>query len=161
MQRVLNKNQNAYVALEALVPPNGAQEINHEQAFQMKVTYLVTQNTAKNMREFSILQIEDSPPNGVNDKNVWAKFKGVAAEKIADRGQDRVAGTRDWSTLEKRMDRTASASIIAGTKTLYVMGIVQWTNPSGADGHLDVCLWLQKPKTKIITPTSAWHNCSF
>lgn len=162
VRRKVNENTNASVAITALVPRNGVQEVSSEQKMQFNIAYFVKQNTAKNMRQVTLLRVENVPPNPVYDKKVWADFKGFSAQAIGEKGQDRVADTYDWKTLEIKLSRNEAAGLMAGTKTLYVLGLVEWNNLSGTDGHFDACLSLQKPETKILTPqTASWHICLF
>lgn len=160
VQRKLNQDTSASVSVISRVPLNDAQEISSEQPIKFNIAYGITQNTAKNLRQFTILKLENSRPDSTHDKSVWARFRGLSTQGISETGQDKMFGTYVWKTLEINLSKSEAKDIKAGTKTLYILGLVLWNNPSGTDGHLNVCMWLQKPKTKILTPATVWHDCS-
>ena len=161
VQKKVSQNQNASVTLIRLVPLNDAQEIGSEDPVSFNVAYGVLANTAKSLRHADRLYLEDNPPNGTKDKEVWKKFKSLALEKMGDKGQDYAVGNYSWSTVEGRLTDKQAKAVLHGTQTIYFLGLVQWNNPSGTEGHLDACLYLQKPTSKLLTPmNTVWHECT-
>jgi hypothetical protein len=157
VQRKLNTDTNATIIPTNFLPPRGAQVIE-EGLFQWNVGFVVTQNTARNIHFYAKLQLEDGP--GLNDKAIWNKFKPIAIQRMGEHGPDGTLGAGPWDTPNLLLKKKDAEAIMGGTKTIYALAFVQWTNPSGSDGHYQFCLWLQKPNGKILTAqNSAWHSC--
>jgi hypothetical protein len=157
VSRKINTDTNASVNPANFVPLRGAQAIE-EGLFQWNIGFIVTQNTAGNMRYFADLQIENG--QGINDKKIWRKFKSVAIERMGEHGPDATIGSAPWDTLSLQLKKKDADAVMAGSRTIYALAFVQWTNPSGNDGHYPLCLWLQKPSGKILTIQNAvWHSC--
>jgi hypothetical protein len=158
MSQKINTDTNASVGPVDFVPLRGAQSIE-EGLFQWDMGFVVTQNTARNMRARGKLQVEYG--QGVNDKKIWSKFKGVAIKEMGEHGPDVGIGSAPWGTLNLQLSKRDADAVMAGSKTIYVLALAEWTNPSGSDGHFPLCLWLQKPSGKILTAQNVvWHVCS-
>lgn len=157
----IKKNQNAAVTLAnvpTLAPPFVG--LVRDSKLQINVGYQITSNTAKNFRVYSALWLENSPPNGHEDKEVFTRFKVEAMKYIPDRGGDRGPTTGDWQTLTLDLYGDSAPELVAGKRTVYILARVEWNNPSGSDSHLDVCLYLQKPTRDILfRPEVVWRNC--
>jgi len=156
----IRKNQNASITLGKIVLTEPFVELSMDSRLAFNLDYNVTSNTAKDVRSYDDLWLEDSAPNGNQDREVLSRFRVEAAKHIPEHGDDRGPSSGNWSTVHLNLYGQSASDIVAGKRTVYLLGRVEWNNPSGSDSHLDVCEWIQQPKSDILFKGGiVWHNC--
>jgi hypothetical protein len=103
----IKKNQNAAVSLfnpPTIIRPFAA--LTKDPKLEFNVSFQVTSNTAKNLRPYAEMWLEDSPPNGHADRDVVTRFKIETAKNMPDRGTD-----LGPSTIYHELEHAASGSV--------------------------------------------------
>jgi hypothetical protein len=158
----IRKGRNASVSIFTVTPPGPShlEDLVDGAPVLFNVKFLVTENTARNMRDAVEAYLVDKPPLPEVSRAVIGEFKSKEAKKLNYQGQDMPAGTGKWETVSYPLNETQIKSVLDGTSTLYVVGTAHWVNPSGSDGHFDGCTYLQKPEGRRLTfDNSMWHSC--
>jgi hypothetical protein len=122
----IKKNQNAAVSLfnpPTIIHPFAA--LTKDPKLEFNVSFQVTSNTAKNLRPYAEMWLEDSPPNGHADRDVVTRFKIETAKNMPDRGTDLGPSTMNWNTLPLDLFGQSGQDIVAGKRTIYFLARVE------------------------------------
>jgi hypothetical protein len=160
VQKKLNENTNASVGLYGLVPQGGGQELTPQRDIRFNIGYAVMTNNAKNMRAYQEVLTVPGLFTPDQSRNVHAGFAARAAKGLDFRGEDRRAGMGSFRTLQLRLTSKEISEVMLAKRIIYILGRVEWNNPSGTDDHFDVCKAMEPPSIKYLTDqNTAWHDC--
>lgn len=161
VQNKLNENQNALLTYTVSLK-HDHQELTPYLPFQFDTRYIVTSSEAKNLRcDFDIFTVDGSPSEGQN-RDASRRFRQAAVSRLDRRGLDAGIGMYCWTTLSLPLNEKSISRILAGTSTVYILAEAKWMNPSGSDGSTDLCSYIQRPTTRLLTEfNTVIHQCVF
>ena len=159
IQGKLDLNQKPVVGLDELfVWPN--QKLAAGRKLSLQIGYVVAEGVAKNFKSTGQMFSLEGRQSVEQAKRAVIKFRHDSLGKLEYPGEDRLQGTGGQFTLEMTLNEQQILQLLAATRTIYVLGRVEWKNAAGADFHLDTCMWMNHPTAKLLNPEKlGWHEC--
>src|SRR5882762_874491 len=160
VQKKLDEKQNASIGLLTEALAVRGQELKPKVPVPFFVLYGVQSNPVKNVRfaqeifsvrgQFSLEQA----------RIAHAQFLTRAIPSMDTRGQDLAQNATIFRTLELTVTSTQLRELLDDKRTIYIMGRVEWRNPSGSDDHFDLCSAMVPTKMKyLIQSELPFHVC--
>jgi hypothetical protein len=142
----INKKRNASITANGPAPTDGFQALTPGRQLQFNLGYIVSANTANNVRNYVAVYLAEGQNNSEEDRAIASRFNSDAAGPLEHRGQDLGVGSKIWRSPQTTILEEATIEKIMNGKTrLYMLGKVEWSNPDGSDSHTFNCGYLQAP----------------
>jgi hypothetical protein len=156
----IRKNQNASVGLLVMDPNANIEYLLPNRTLVFSSRYVVTGNSASNVRLYCELRFVKGPPSIEQDRATLGVFRSRAVEKNTRPGQDYTIGTGPWMTSELLLTEPIISDFMSSKGTIYLLGEVVWKNPNGSDSYEDACERLEPPKVPyLVAKDTVWGNC--
>jgi hypothetical protein len=161
IQARLDKNQKAVVGIFHIGLAVEGQELKPNVKAPFAIVYLVGNNVAKNLKAYQEIFTMKGKASAQQNKDAHSGFVMRAVKNLDFKGEDRIPGTGNFSTLELDLNQQEIQEALLARRTVYIMGKVEWNNLDGSDGHFDVCKWMQPPKMRyLIQRDLPFHDCT-
>ena len=159
----IGENRSALVGMTGMALAVSGQELKPNIGVPFFVSYVVTVNTARNLRSYQEVLSVKGEASDRQTKNAHKEFLARAVQHMDYSGSDFPPGTGLFRTLTLTLQSQEISELLAPKapqRTVYIMSRVEWKNVSGSDDHIDICGWMEQPKMKYLLQADLpFHAC--
>lgn len=159
LQQTFDDSQRAEVGLHEIgFWPN--QSLVPGKPISVQIVFVVRDGVAKNYRVFDEIFTLKGSANGSLDHDAIQQFRKDSVGRLDYHGEDKVKGTGTQKELRIVLNKQEAVEVVNRTRTIYVLGRVEWNGPNGSDFHEDACAWGEPPdQVGGQLDHLGWHMC--